>query len=164
MKKFITVLLSIFLIFSTSLSAMAQSLLISSVTKEGTNWVVKGTWSGNKPLTVEVLKQGKAWADVSSAGDIDILNYLAYFNQADNKDGSFEFKIANLSAEPEVRVYTNGEFFYHSRATLDDINASSDGMFYDSIMDYAFLNGIITDTIDPLNESEKTEFWNRLFT
>ena len=164
MKKFITVLLSIFLIFSTSLSAMAQNLLISSVTKEGENWVVKGTWDGNKPLTVEVLKQGKAWADVSSAGDIDILNYLAYFNQADNKDGSFEFKIANLSAEPEVRVYTNGEYFYHSRDTLNEINAASDATFYDSIMGYGFLDGIITDITGPLNNDEKTEFWNRIFT
>ena len=69
-----------------------------------------------------------------------------------------------MAAEPEIRVFSDDEFFYHSRATLDDINAASDGTFDDLIMGYAFLNGIITDITAPLNEGEKNEFWNKLYT
>ena len=182
MKRFITFLLSTLLIFTLSFGALAENLLISSVTKEGENWVVKGTWQGDKPLTIEVLKKtivendterNLTWDDVLSANNADILNYLAYFNQTDspNSNGGFEFKIAGMAEEPEIRVFSNGEYFYHSRATLDKINDSlkvneeaPEEQFDNLIMGYGFLNGIITELTEPLNEDEKDEFWNKLYT
>lgn len=182
MKKTIAFLLSIFLVFGTAVSAVAQGPIINSVTYEKGNYVISGTWSGDKPLAIEVLKKTieedgitrkLTWEDVESAVDFEILNYLVYFNQTDelNEDGGFEFKVSGLTEEPEIRVYSDGEYFYHSRATLDKINDAPkespdapEEEFENLIMGYEFLNGKITEIINILDEDEKTEFWNKLYT
>lgn len=179
MKKFCAVLLSVLLMLSTGLNAMAAPL-ITSVEAIAGNWVVKGTWSGKTPLTIEVLTQTKSdgtpididWDYVDSAGDIDgnILDYLAYFNQCDNETGTFEFKIsaARLSNDPKIRIYADNASFYYDIKVLRDINAESDGTAFAALITgNAYLNGEINAIFDGhpnFNDDEKSKFWNKLFT
>ncbi len=170
MKKISAFLLSAFLIVSISVGAMAARPEISSVTIEGGRVNVTGTNTSGKPMTIEVLQAGKAWTDVATAEDINILQYLYYFNQTDSfgANGSFDFTIIDWAEEqkPEIRVYSGGEYSYYSSTINNEFcNATSSENLKGVIINYPFLNGEITKIFTKLelDESEKNEFWEKLF-
>ena len=177
MKKISAFLLSSFLIMSISVGAMAQAPLITSVTLSSGTVEVEGTCAGDKPLTIEVLQEGKEWTDIATAeesAETDIsalLGVLYYFNQTDTfgENGSFKFTIIDWAGaeEPEMRVYSGGEYFYHSPETIKEINAATNVTdFKSKVTGHLFLAGemgkIEKDILND-NEDEKNEFWTKLF-
>ena len=177
MKKISAFLLSAFLTVSISVGAMAQSPLISSVTLNNGTLEVKGTCAGDRPLAIEVLQEGKEWTDIATAeesAETDIsalLGVLYYFNQTDTfgENGSFKFTIIDWAGveEPEMRVYSGGEYFYHSPETIKEINAATNVTdFRSKVTGHLFLAGemgkIEKDILND-NEDEKNEFWTKLF-
>lgn len=168
MKKISAFLLSAFLILSISVGAMAAGPVINSVTMDGGRVSVTGTNTSGKPMTIEVLQDGKTWEEIETAEDINILEYLYYFNQTDSfgANGSFEFAIDDWAGtdEPEMRIYSGGEYFYHSPTQLRMINAATDVTDFESkVKEHLFLAGEMEKIEAQLNEDEKNEFWNKLF-